>query len=95
MTRNFNQPEETKITIVRIGDTVVGLASVGEVFEKIYQGKKKPEDIERIELVRELSSYNYVPEEEWDEYADALIMEYETFYNKRILGHNNMREIKQ
>lgn len=95
MARNFNQPDNTKITIVRIGDTMVGLASVGEVFEKIYQGKKKPEDIERIELVRELSSYNYVPEEEWDEYADALIMEYETFYNKRILGHNNTREIKE
>ena len=90
MTRNFNQPEDTKITIVRIGDTMVGLASVGEVFEKIYQGKKKPEDIERIELVRELSSFNYVPEEEWDEYAEALIVEYETFYNKRILGHNDI-----
>lgn len=90
MARNFNQPEDTKITIVRIGDTMVGLASVGEVFEKIYQGKKKPEDIERIELVRELSSYNYVPEEEWDEYAEALIVEYETFYNKRILKHNDI-----
>jgi len=64
---------------------MVGLASVGEVFEKIYQGKKKPEDIERIELVRELSSHNYVPEEAWDEYAEALIIEYETYYNKKIL----------
>lgn len=90
MGKNFNQTDDTKITIVRIGDTMVGLASVGEVFEKIYQGKKKPEDIERIELVKELSSFNYVPEEEWDEYAEALIVEYENFYNKRILDHNNI-----
>jgi len=85
MERNYYLPDDKKITMVRIGDTMVGLASVGEVFEKIYQGKKKPEDIERIELVRELSSHNYVPEEAWDEYAEALIIEYEDYYNKKIL----------
>ena len=85
MERTCCLPEDKKITMVRIGDNMVGLASVGEVFEKIYQGKKKPEDIERIELVRELSSHNYVPEEAWDEYAEALIIEYEDYYNKKIL----------
>ena len=85
MERTCCLPDDKKITMVRIGDTMVGLASVGEVFEKIYQGKKKPEDIERIELVRELSSHNYVPEEAWDEYAEALIIEYEDYYNKKIL----------
>ena len=49
------QTNDNRITLVRIGDTTIGLASVGEVFERIYQGKKKPEEIERIELVRELS----------------------------------------
>ena len=87
MGKNINS--DAKVTIVRIGETMVGLASVGEVFEKIYQCKKKPEDIERIELVRELSSYNYVPEEEWDLYAEALIVEYENYYNKKILTHNS------
>lgn len=73
--------------MVRIGGKMVGLASLGEVFERIYQGEKKPEEIERIELVRELSSHNYVPEEAWDEYAEALIIEYENYYNKKILMH--------
>ena len=85
MERTCGLPNDKKITMVRIGDAMVGLASVGEVFEKIYQGKKKPEDIERIELVRELSSHNYVPEEAWDEYAEVLIIEYENYYNKKIL----------
>ncbi|MCX9082351.1 MAG: hypothetical protein OIN83_09160 [Candidatus Methanoperedens sp.] len=85
MERTCCLPDDKKITMVRIGDTMVGLASVGEVFEKIYQGKKKPEDIERIELVQELTSHNYVPEEAWDEYAEALIIEYENYYNKKIL----------
>lgn len=85
MERTCCLPDDKKVTMVRIGDTMVGLASVGEVFEKIYQGKKKPEEIERIELVRELSSHNYVPEEAWDEYAEALIIEYEAYYNKKTL----------
>ncbi len=85
MERTCYPPNGKKITMVRIGDTMVGLASVGEVFEKIYQGKKKPEEIERIELVSEISSHNYVPEEAWDEYAEALIIEYENYYNKKIL----------
>jgi len=85
MERTCCLPDDKKITMVRIGDTVVGLASVGEIFEKIYQGKKKPEEIERIELVSEISSHNYVPEEAWDEYAEALIIEYEDYYNKKIL----------
>ncbi len=85
MERACYPPNGKKITMVRIGDTMVGLASVGEIFEKIYQGKKKPEEIERIELVSEISSHNYVPEEAWDEYAEALIIEYENYYNKKIL----------
>ncbi len=83
----YEIPKENRITMVRIGNNVVGLASVGEIFEKIYQGKKKPEDIERIELLNELSRCNDVPEESWDEYAEALMLEYEVYYNKRILNH--------
>jgi hypothetical protein len=87
MGRIKSQSNDTMITLVRIGDTEVGLVSVGEVFERIYQGKKKPEEIERIELVRELSDYNFVPDGSWNEYAEVLISEYEKYYNKKILGH--------
>ncbi|CAG0991331.1 MAG: hypothetical protein OIN86_11750 [Candidatus Methanoperedens sp.] len=87
MGRIKSQSNDTMITLVRIGDTEVGIVSVGEVFERIYQGKKKPEEIERIELVRELSDYNFVPDGSWNEYAEVLISEYEKYYNKKILGH--------
>ena len=90
MGRTCCPSNDTKITMVRIGDSMVGLASVGEVFEKIYQGEKKPDEIERIELVRELLSYNYVPEEAWNEYAEALIVEYENYYNKKLLSHGKI-----
>lgn len=86
----YEIPKDTRITMVRIGDNIVGLAAVGEIFEKIYRGKKKPEDIERIELLNELSRCNDVPEESWDEYAEALMLEYEIFYNKRILNHGKI-----
>ncbi|MFZ3384822.1 MAG: hypothetical protein WA144_12940 [Candidatus Methanoperedens sp.] len=85
MGRINGQTNDNRITLVRIGDTQIGLASVGEIFERIYQGKKKPEEIERIELVRELSDYNYVPDGSWNEYADVLVSEYEKYYNKKLL----------
>ena len=87
MEKTYRQSNDARITLVRIGDTEVGLASVGEVFERIYQGKKKPEEIERIELVRELSDYNFVPDGSWNEYAEVLTREYEKYYNKKIMSH--------
>ena len=87
MEKTYRRSNDDRITLVRIGDTEVGLASVGEVFERIYQGKKKPEEIERIELVRELSDYNFVPDGSWNEYAEVLTREYEKYYNKKIMSH--------
>ncbi|NJD53972.1 MAG: hypothetical protein FIB07_14025 [Candidatus Methanoperedens sp.] len=87
MGRINSQSNNDRITLVRIGDAEIGLISVGEVFERIYQGKKKPDEIERIELVRELSDYNFVPDGSWNEYADILISEYEKYYNKKTLSH--------
>ncbi|VVB53976.1 Uncharacterised protein [uncultured archaeon] len=85
MEKMNRQSNNDRITLVRIGDAQIGLISVGEIFERIYQGKKKPEEIERIELVRELSDYNFVPDGSWNEYAEVLISEYEKYYNKKIL----------
>jgi hypothetical protein len=73
-----------KPTMIRVGDVVVGLTAIGEIFKKLYEAGKKPDDVDRHELVKEVSIYNYIPSEGWNEYAEALIEEYKKYYNGRI-----------
>ncbi len=69
-----------RITMIKIGGVVVGLAAVSDIFKKLYELGKKPQGIDRKELVREVSIYNYIPSEAEKEYAEALIEEYIKYY---------------
>lgn len=46
--------------MVNVGSVKVGLIAVDEIFKKLYEAGKKPEEIKRKELIRELSIYNYI-----------------------------------
>ncbi len=64
-----------KVTMVNVGGIKVGMIAVGEVFQKLYEAGKKPEDIKKEELLSEFSVYNYIPSEARNEYAEALMNE--------------------
>jgi hypothetical protein len=72
----------TKITMVNVGGVKVGLIAVGEIFKKLYEAGKKPEDM-RDELIKEFSIYNYIPPGVQNEYALALLEEYRKYYREK------------
>jgi len=74
----------SKVTMVRVGGVVVGLTAIGEIFEKLYEAGKKPENVDRHELVKEVSIYNYIPSGVQNEYAEALLEEYKKYYGGRM-----------
>ncbi len=76
-------PSGPHITKVRIGSIEVGLAALGEIFEKLHESGRKPQDLDGLELVREVSMYNYIPPAAWDEYAGALIKEYKKYCSSK------------
>jgi hypothetical protein len=65
-----------KPTMVNVGGIKVGLIAVGEIFQKLYEAGKKPEDIKKEELLSVFSIYNYIPSEAQNEYAETLMEEY-------------------
>ncbi len=74
-------PSGPRITKVRIGLVEVGLVGLGDIFKKLHESGKKPEDLDARELIREVSMHNYVPPAAWDEYATTLKNEYIKYCN--------------
>jgi hypothetical protein len=73
----------TKVTMVNVRGAKVGLIAVGEIFRKLYEAGKKPEDV-RDELIKEFSIYNYIPSKAQNEYAKALLEEYKKYYREKV-----------
>ncbi len=76
-------PSGSRITKARIGSVEVGLVALGDIFERLHESGKRPQDIDGLELVREVSMHNYIPSAAWDEYAPALIEEYKKYCNNK------------
>ncbi|NJD75693.1 MAG: hypothetical protein FIB08_01165 [Candidatus Methanoperedens sp.] len=72
-----------EVTMVNVGGIKVGLIGVGEIFKKLYESGKKPEDV-RDELINEFSIYNYIPSEAQNEYVKALLEEYKKYYGEKV-----------
>jgi hypothetical protein len=72
-----------KPTMVNVGGIKVGLIAVGEIFQKLYEAGKKPEDVKKEELVKEFSIYNYIPSEALNAYAEALMKEFKNYCKEK------------
>jgi len=73
-----------KPTMVNVGGVKVGLTAVGEIFQKLYESGKKPEDIKKEDLLSEFSIYNYIPSEAQNEYAEALMNEFKKYCKEMV-----------
>jgi hypothetical protein len=65
---------------VRIGEALVGLYALDEIFEQISRTSLSGEALE-AELLRMVKIYNYVPDEMARAYKAAILREYE-YYTK-------------
>ncbi|MDD1744424.1 MAG: hypothetical protein LUQ20_01235 [Candidatus Methanoperedens sp.] len=72
-----------KVTMVNVGGVKVGIIALGEIFKKLYESGKNPEDVKKEELVKEFSIYNYIPSEAQNEYAEALMEEYRNYCKEK------------
>ncbi|KAF5429451.1 hypothetical protein C5S42_01685 [Candidatus Methanomarinus sp.] len=72
---------DVKRTLVKIEDTIIGIAGLDQIFEKLYTSKKSPDDVDGMEMVYLASFYNYIPNGKVEVYAEALIKEYRQFYS--------------
>ena len=71
-------------TMVNVGGIKVGLIAVGEIFQKLYEAGKNPENVKREELLSEFSIYNYIPSAALYEYAEALMNEFRKYCKEMV-----------
>jgi hypothetical protein len=73
-----------EVNLVNVGGIKVGLIASSEIFKKLYESGKKPEDVEMEELVKEFSIYNYIPSAAQNDYGEALSKEYVKYYKEKL-----------
>ncbi|KAF1073405.1 hypothetical protein [Methanogenium sp. MK-MG] len=75
-----------RIRQISVGDTVVGLSMLEQIFEDVA-GLDLIQDTDiRRELIRQVKVYNYVPAPAEKAYADAVFAEYQK--EMKINGNN-------
>ena len=77
-------PSGAEVTLVNVGGVKVGLIASSEIFKKLYESGKKPEDVEMEELIKEFSIYNYIPSAAQNDYGEALLEEYTKYYREKL-----------
>jgi hypothetical protein len=77
-------PSSAEVTLVNVGGVKVGLIASGEIFKKLFESGKKPEDVEMEELVKEFSIYNYIPSSAQNDYGETLMKEYTKYYKEKL-----------
>ncbi|WAI00200.1 hypothetical protein [Methanogenium organophilum] len=72
-----------RIRQISVGDTVVGLSMLEQIFEDVAGADLSPDTIIRSELLRQVKIYNYVPKPAEEAYADAVFAEYQNELKRR------------
>jgi hypothetical protein len=69
--------------MVYINGKPVGLNRLYDVFEHLYESGKRPGDTAGAEILSEIAHYTYVPRGLEKPYEEALLREYQTYYNEK------------
>ena len=65
-----------KSRMIRIGDKMIGILGIDEVFRELLGEGREPSPDLKPELLRRLRGQNYIPEPMAESYAGALLEEY-------------------
>lgn len=80
-----NRMTEEKVTKIRIGGNLVGIAGLDEAMAKAAEScAGRPDGEIRDELLRALSGRNYIPARARDLYGEALLREFKRFLGQPV-----------
>ena len=75
-----------KTKMVLIGNQLIGLVGLDEIFEELYQKDQKPNESILNKLLSLARKDNYIPSKQEEIYASALLREYSLYYQKKLNG---------
>ena len=75
-------PSIVSVKKIKIDNKDIEIAGLDEEFGKYHAAGKAPENIDREELIRNLTKINEIPEEELEKFKVAVLKEYEIYWQK-------------
>lgn len=72
-----------RVTQIRIGNAIVGLVGLKEIFERLYAANGQPDPEIADSLLAEVKAHNYVAPGDEEDYRAALLREYTAFWAAR------------
>jgi hypothetical protein len=77
--RNPCCPKRSRVKMVKIGDSEVGIAGFDFIMWTGYDARDKSEDEVKAVMLEEMRKYNYVPKAVEKEYLEAIWQEYKNY----------------
>ncbi|OGC83515.1 MAG: hypothetical protein A2W07_07465 [candidate division Zixibacteria bacterium RBG_16_43_9] len=75
-----------KTKMVLIGNQLIGMVGLEEIFEKLYKSNQKPDEKIKAQLITLTGKENYIPSKQEAIYAEALLREYSLYCQKKTGG---------
>ncbi len=72
-----------KFREVKIGRCRVEIVVLDDVFQKYFHNDRQPVEALGYEMIKDVREQNFVPEDTEDLYKEALIREYQSYYEVR------------
>ena len=81
-----------KTKMVLIGNQLIGLVGLDEIFEELYKSNLKPDEKIKSRLVDSARKENYIPPKQEAVYSESLLREYSLYCQKKISGFTGQTE---
>jgi len=72
--------------MILVGKDLIGLIGLDEIFQKLYQTGRKPDESSKQYILSETKKQNYIPKGIEEKYEQALLREYKSFYISKEKG---------
>ena len=75
--------QNDEIVQILLGDEIIGLVALNQIFEQLYELRRAPDELVRDELLKMVAARNYIPRQAETEYATGLLSEYRKFCGRK------------
>lgn len=79
--------------MVLIGNQLIGLVGLDEIFEELYKSNLKPDEKIKARLIDSARKENYIPPKQEGIYSESLLREYSLYFQKKISGSMDQTEL--
>ncbi|HVP36184.1 MAG TPA: ferredoxin family protein [Terriglobales bacterium] len=82
-----------KTKMVLIGNQLIGLVGLEEIFDELYRSEQKPDEKIKARIIDSARKENYIPYKQESIYSEALLREYTLYCERKTKGSSSTTEM--